>query len=305
MFASTDADIAEVAAETAKKTQRKITSAAGTAEVFNETDGGGAKFTTYDGKVTSFVGVNDPIQSGPISGIAGQLYVVGDQRTKLNMYDGRFCYVKGDNPVTDEARTQAELVVRSDIKDWALSSDVKSIKESIEEQLAGKADATDVDALAMTVNTVSSDYLKLADKSELVSEIAKKTQARMMSGAGTAEVFNEADGGGVKFTAADGTTSFVGVNDPASTGSIAGIAGQLYVVKGGQKTKLNMYDGRFCYVKGDNPSDDAALSRREIAVAEDVDLVSSDMREAEGILQESLTNTRATLAYVSGDYLTS
>jgi len=341
MFAKTDADIAELDGKIANKTERKITSSIGTAEIFNEEDGGGSKFTTYDNKLTSYVGVNNPNQSGSISGIAGQLYVVGNQRTKLNMYDGRFCYVKGDNPATDEEKSQTELVVRSDLKNWALSSDVTAIKESIESQLADKADASALEDLAQTVSSVSSDYLKAADKTELsnaillkadksvvacvsaavavisadyltsndksklTAEIAKKTSAKITSSAGTAEVFNEADGGGAKFTAADGTASFVGVNDPASAGSISGIAGQMYVVKDGRKTKLNMYDGRFCYVKGDNPTEAAELAKREIAVMEDVLRVSSDMREADRTLSEQLTDTRATLAGVSADYLKS
>lgn len=90
---------------------------------------------------------------------------------------------------------------------------------------------------------------------------------------GEAKIFNEADGGGAMYeSASTGIKSFVGVNDPASSGGIAGIAGQLYVVNGEQKTKLNMYDGKFCYVKGANPVDDVDKAKRELVVKEDLDV---------------------------------
>ena len=91
----------------------KVTGVMGEAMIFNESDGGGAMYTSESTGIKSFVGVNDPASDNKI---AGQLYVVnGDQKTKLNMYDGKFCYIKGENPADDEVKAKRELVVREDL----------------------------------------------------------------------------------------------------------------------------------------------------------------------------------------------
>lgn len=99
-------------AEIAKKTDKEVTGANGKALVFNESDGGGAKFEHKDGTF-SFVGVND----GGKDGLAGQLYTV-DSTTKvgarLNMTKDGFFYTTGKNTYTYTA--DDELVTKKDIK---------------------------------------------------------------------------------------------------------------------------------------------------------------------------------------------
>lgn len=76
----------------------------------------------------------------------------------------------------------------------------------------------------------------------------------MTSANGKALIFNESDGGGVKFEHSDGTWSFVGVND----GGEDGVAGQLYTVQqeGGRfvGTRLNMTKDGFYYLPNSNSS---------------------------------------------------
>ena len=89
----------EVATELAKKTDKELTGANGKALIFNESDGGGAKFEHKDGTM-SFVGVND----GGENGITGQLYSVKKDAetgknigTRLNMTTEGFFYTNGNN----------------------------------------------------------------------------------------------------------------------------------------------------------------------------------------------------------------
>ena len=98
------------------------------ARIFNETDGGGAKFEVTD-VLSSYVGVNDPTGSD----IAGQLYVLSNdngtvKKTKLNMYYGQFCYIKptdngGANPASSE-RKNYEILRYDDIFETSSSDKV-------------------------------------------------------------------------------------------------------------------------------------------------------------------------------------
>ena len=89
-------------AEINKKTDREIVDSNGNrALIFNEIDGGGAKFENANG-IMSFTGVNGPVNSD--NDIAGQLYVVKKndetnkyEGTRLNMTRGGMYYLKGDS----------------------------------------------------------------------------------------------------------------------------------------------------------------------------------------------------------------
>lgn len=90
---------------------------------------------------------------------------------------------------------------------------------------------------------------------------------------GKALIFNESDGGGLKFEHQDGTWSFVGVND----GGENGITGQIYSVKKNangkyEGTRINMTNNGFFYTKKDSSSYD---SGDEIATIKDVQAISS------------------------------
>jgi len=106
-------------------------------------------------------------------------------------------------------------------------------------------------------------------------------------------IFNEADGGGAKYEAADGTASFVGVNSDTN----GGIGAQLYDidVASNKGAKLDVTKNGIFYTKGDLSALPAAqrdVSDNEIVVWADIKNLPSGMRfigygeEAEGETQE-------------------
>ena len=105
-------DISALQTEVAKKVDKVVDGTNGKSLVFNESDGGGAKFEHNDG-TNSFVGVND----GGASGLAGQLYVVNKDTkvgTRLNMSSEGFFYTNGKSNASYNA--DDELVTKKDIK---------------------------------------------------------------------------------------------------------------------------------------------------------------------------------------------
>lgn len=104
--------IAGLEAAIATKTDREIIGTNGKALIFNEADGGGAKFEHNDG-TWSGIAVND----GGANGIAAQIYAINSQDTskgvKLNIEKGRITYIK--NKATNLRSDDDELVVKSDI----------------------------------------------------------------------------------------------------------------------------------------------------------------------------------------------
>lgn len=99
----------------ATKPNRNEVGANGTALLFNESDGGGAKFEHSDGTM-SFVGVNE----GGENGLAGQLYVVKRDAvteknvgSRLNMTKNGFYYTHGKDSAAytadDEIATKGDL----------------------------------------------------------------------------------------------------------------------------------------------------------------------------------------------------
>ena len=103
-----------VKAELNKKTDKEIQGTNGKALIFNETDGGGAKFEHSDG-TWSFVGVND----GGANGLAGQItriditksamyYTVGNQSLDQRMVEANEIATKGDVSAEATARQEAD-----------------------------------------------------------------------------------------------------------------------------------------------------------------------------------------------------
>ena len=103
--------------------QKVIEGSNGKALIFNEADGGGAKFEHKDGTL-SFTGVND----GGENGITGQLYTVKkvDNKyigTRLNMTLDGFYYTNGANSSAFTA--DDEIATKGDIS--AISDDDKTV----------------------------------------------------------------------------------------------------------------------------------------------------------------------------------
>lgn len=117
--------LAKVNQDLAKKVERSIAGVNGTALVFNESDGGGAKFEHQDG-TWSFVGVND----GGQNGITGQLYSVMRENgvstgTRLNMTTDGFYYTNGKSNASYEALD--EIATKRDVADASGSAVSKTI----------------------------------------------------------------------------------------------------------------------------------------------------------------------------------
>lgn len=105
-------------------------------------------------------------------------------------------------------------------------------------------------------------------------DLAKKVEAELTSVSGKSLVFNETDGGGAKFEHADGTWSYVGVND----GGKNGVTGQLYsgIYENGALTgtRINMTNSGFFYTTGKSNMSYDALD--ELATKRDVAGASGD-----------------------------
>ena len=117
-IATINNQITRIDADLAKKVEGRITGTNGTALVFNESDGGGAKFEHQDG-TWSFVGVND----GGKNGITGQIYSVMMENgvatgTRLNMTNGGFYYTSGKSnssyDALDEIATKRDIEASGD-----------------------------------------------------------------------------------------------------------------------------------------------------------------------------------------------
>ena len=101
----------------ANKTDYEVQGTNGRALIFNESDGGGAKFEHNDG-TWSFAGVND----GGKNGLAGQIYAVDSQNgykgVKVDVTLGGLYYTKGEEsgkPVAQRDVEANEVAVKGDI----------------------------------------------------------------------------------------------------------------------------------------------------------------------------------------------
>lgn len=104
-------DVAGSSIDISGKVDRELQGTNGKALIFNESDGGGAKFEHNDG-TNSFIGVND----GGKDGVAGQLYAV-DRATntgaRINITAKGMFYTNGKNTYRYEAND--EIATKGDI----------------------------------------------------------------------------------------------------------------------------------------------------------------------------------------------
>lgn len=111
-------------------------------------------------------------------------------------------------------------------------------------------------------------------KVELVEALASYVQKEIISTDGTALLFNEVDGGGAKFEAADGTASFAGVNSDTN----GGIGAQLYDidVASNEGSKLDVTINGIYYTTGDDsalPASQRDVEANEIATKKDIESI--------------------------------
>jgi len=343
--ASVTAEETRAKAEEAKKVDKEITSASGKSLIFNEADGGGAKFEHTDGS-ESFVGVNDGGKNGLMAQIYADQLVGGKwQGAKLDVYNDGIYYTVGNQSATERKNADNELVVKKDIKDLAggmhfIGVVTLGTGETIEQAIQrcyteqGKVYADRKAGDLVIVKTADSDkeficdnnkeWVELGDqglyatKAELASEASTRSDADAVlqagieaeaatratedakkvdkeivtAGVGKAIIFNEADGGGAKYEKADGTASFVGVNQDTN----GGIGAQLYDidVAANKGSKVDVTKNGVFYTKGDTSALPAAqrdVAANEIAVKGDISAATQDL-DAKIAAEE----TRATAA---------
>ena len=240
-------DVADSSIDVSNKVDHVLNGPNGKALIFNESDGGGAKFEHNDG-TWSFAGVND----GGKDGIAGQIYAVNNLGSALH-YIGKVEAAAGETvnhalerAVTEYTSTHLGYILKPGAV--AIVDTVEFIYNGSEWQEFGDEGLYETRADA----TAAHDELKSlieAEEATREAEDAKKTDRELTGANGKALIFNESDGGGAKFENNDGTWSYVGVNDGGSNG----ITGQIYSVdhsNGNLGTRINMTNDGFYYFKG-------------------------------------------------------
>lgn len=230
--------------DVSNKTDRSVTGTNGKALIFNETDGGGAKFEHSDG-TWSFVGVND----GGKNGLTGQIYSVDHNNenlgTRLNMSNDGFYYTKGKKnagyTADDELATKGD--VAGAVGDAVADLDVAELSVGASETIAAISETDG--KIAVTKQNIQ---IAESQVTNLTADLNKKVNRQEDGSNGKALIFNETDGGGAKFEHKDGTWSFMGVND----GGKDGLAGQIYAVDKDSKlgTRINVTKGGIYYTNG-------------------------------------------------------
>lgn len=138
----------ELAAELAKYVVKNIVSADGKAMIFNEADGGGAKFEGANG-YASFAGVNSNVKDG----IGAQLYdinVAENKGSKLDVTADGIFYTSGD----DSAKPAAQRDIEAN--ELATKKDIKALGEAL--HYIGMAEIADGETLSHALDRVVAEY---------------------------------------------------------------------------------------------------------------------------------------------------
>lgn len=278
---STDGEIWEDATgliDISAKVDKWIDGANGAARIFNEADGGGAKFEHNDG-TWSFVGVND----GGADGIAAQIYAVDKntlEGTRINVTKAAIYYIRGAKRA---ATADDEIVIKSDIAGLVGAMHFRGVFENIEdvpnpqpgdialvgvkEYVYGGEPAAWHEVGDEALYETKADAI--AKYNDLAAQIAAEINARIaadntkvdkvINGTnGTARIFNEADGGGAKFEHTDGTEAFVGVNDGGESGMMAQIYADKQINGAWVGSRINVYHDGIYYVSKEDQQAGAA-----------------------------------------------
>jgi len=174
------------------KVDRDMNGANGKALIFNESDGGGAKFEHNDG-TWSFAGVND----GGENGIAGQLYVVKKnasnkmEGTRIDMTKGAMYYTVGDASAAERMVADNEIAVKGDVK--AVNDKVDALEIPSIEGLAKSADVTAEIASAVSVLNTKDEAqdAEIALKADTDKVYTKEDVDNTLEGYVPVEQYNE------------------------------------------------------------------------------------------------------------------
>ena len=145
-----------------------------TALIFNEDDGGGAKFEHHDG-TNSFVGVNN----GGKSGLDAQIYAIDTKAEKvsgkapgsrINVYKDKIFYIsqanQADGRIDRGVNDDMEIVVKRDIQNLAGAMHFKGVVSKTAQQTYEQAIAAHYTTLGET--PIAGDVVLFADGKEFV-----------------------------------------------------------------------------------------------------------------------------------------
>lgn len=134
--AEVEAEVARATAEETKKVDKEIVTNGNKALIFNESDGGGAKFEHSDG-TWSFAGVND----GGENGIAGQIYALKKNEenkmegTRIDVTKGAMYYTVGADTAADRMVPENEIAVKGDFNGYYSQEEVDTLIRAKETEI--------------------------------------------------------------------------------------------------------------------------------------------------------------------------
>ena len=203
-----NAEQSRAEAEEIKKVDRQVNGTNGKSLIFNESDGGGAKFENNDG-INSFVGVNDAGDGG----IDAQIYAINKDTKEGSRLDvsntGVYYTVGSDAPAS-------RMVEVNEI----------ATKGNVNEAVSGKADAETV----YTKEDV--DALLLAKENEIYS------LTKIVGDMGGAVTYNLPNEAGKSFNTLMNNNGTVKLTDDVTTGRF----GPGIIAKNNVKLNLNNHD---------------------------------------------------------------
>ena len=186
---------AQLDAFLAGKTDREVNGTNGKSLIFNETDGGGAKFEHNDG-TWSFAGVND----GGENGLAGQIYAVKKNASdkfegaRIDVTKDGMYYTVGDATFAERKAEANEIAVKGDVADVA--EDVNTVEEEViglANTVSTKSEQTYVDNEIYKLTTIVGD-IGGAVTYELPNPAGKSFNA-LMSNNGTVKLTDDVETG--------------------------------------------------------------------------------------------------------------
>ena len=271
--------------------EKQIVTGNNKALIFNESDGGGAKFEHGDG-TWSFTGVNE----GGANGLAAQIYAVdktSKEGARIDVYKGGMYYTVGNDDMATRHNAANEIATKGDIAavggnvgnmanlnntandNFGAETDtVVEALNDLDNAINTKQDFADSTAAAGNYiaagNAVGSNLEALDTQLKTTTDTANAAVPRQMNGgSGKALIFNENDGGGAKFEHTDGTNSFTGVND----GGKDGIAAQIYAVNKDTKigSRIDINPNGMYYTVGNATPAQRMVEANKIATLGDID----------------------------------
>lgn len=179
-----------------------------------------------------------------------------------------------DLVLADEQGTHIYIPVTDLITEYTVEQNASQVQLAISPEHEISATLVDGGVSTEKLADKAVTSAKLADA--VNATIAGKVDRQIVSNNNKALIFNESDGGGAKFENADGTYSFIGVND----GGANGIAAQIYAKDKDTNvgTRINVTQGAIYYTNG--KTNGSYEADDEIATKGYVDDIAGDATEA-------------------------